>query len=56
VSRLPLRIGDAQNVVVELTLNRDGLEWLAYKCPDGDEFTKELRRALDKVDEELEDA
>lgn len=51
---LPLKIGDAHGVVVEIALDRDGLEWLAYKCPEGDEFTKELRRALDTVDEELE--
>lgn len=50
----PLKIGDAHGVVVEIALDRDGLEWLAYRCPPGDGFTEDLMQALDVVDRELE--
>jgi phosphate uptake regulator len=51
----PLQIGDAHNVVVELSLSRDALEWLAYCCPDGDAFTKDLFDTLERVDREAEE-
>lgn len=50
----PLKIGDAHGVVVEISLDREGLEWLAGELPPRDGFTKGLYAALRKVDEELE--
>lgn len=50
----PLKIGDAHGVVVEISLDREGLEWLAGELPVGDAFTRELYATLKKVDEEIE--
>jgi len=50
----PLKIGDARNVVVEISLDREGLEWLAGELPPRDRFTKELYETLQSVDDELE--
>jgi len=50
----PVHVGDVRGVVAEVALDRDGLEWLAYKLPADDEFTKELFDALGRVDAQLE--
>lgn len=47
----PIKLGDAHNVVAEIALDRDGLEWLEGLCPDGDGFTEDLRAALRELDE-----
>lgn len=52
--RHPVKVGDVRGVVVEISLDREGLEWLAGELPIGDTFTRELYAALRKVDEELE--
>lgn len=51
----PIQIGDAHNVVAELSLSRDALEWLAYQCPSGDGFTRDLFDALARIDREAEE-
>lgn len=50
----PVKVGDARGIVVEISLDREGLEWLAGELPVGDTFTRDLYAALRKVDEELE--
>lgn len=47
----PIQLGDAHNVVAQISLDRQGLEWLEGLCPHGDEFTKDLNRALRVLDE-----
>jgi hypothetical protein len=46
----PLQVGVAQNVVAEISCDREALEWIAYALPQGDGFTKDLHAALAEVD------
>lgn len=45
----PLKRGDAQNVVVELSLDIASLRFIAHSLPYDDEFTKDLWTILDEV-------
>lgn len=51
MSALPLELGVAHGVVAVVHLDRDGLEWLAGLCPDGDGFTADLWDAVRQVEE-----
>lgn len=49
--RDPIQVGVANNVVCEISVDREGLEWLAGLCPEGDGFTEDLHQALRQLDE-----